>query len=210
MIVVDCEQGSREWEECRMGIPTASSFARIVTNSGKLSDSRDKYLGELLAEYCTGDPYQPFKGNEWVDRGKALEDKARMRYAFQRDLEVRKVGFVYMDEDRMIGCSPDGLVGNDGGLELKCPKAPNHLVWLSRDKIPKEHRPQVQASLWITGLAWWDFMSYHPGLPPFIKREYPDPQYHKDLDKHMPGFVEEVLKARERMKKIGAVINSDS
>ena len=206
MIVHPCQQGTVEWTEARLGIPTASEFSRIVTATGKLSKQRDGYLAELLAEWCLGEPVTNFMGNEWTERGQVLEPEARKYYAFQRDLDAETVGFIYLDEARMVGCSPDGLVGEDGLLELKCPMAPTHLLWLCRGVLPPAHNAQVQGELWVTGRAWCDFMSYFPGLPPLLVRVEPDSKYQAALDDLMPKFVQEVLAGRERLRELGAVI----
>ena len=86
MIIVNCEQGSREWTECRLGIPTASAFSRIVTPGGKLSAAREEYQGELLAEWALGEADE-FGGTDWMERGKMLEPEALQHYAFYRDLQ---------------------------------------------------------------------------------------------------------------------------
>ena len=203
MIRLDFQQGSREWVEARLGIPTASEFSRIVTTSG--AKAKTGYVWELVAEWVLGEPTVKFGGNDWTERGQVLEPEARKYYAFQRDLEPQTVGFIYRDETRMCGCSPDGLVGDDGLLELKCPMAGKHLQYLVGDKVPREHKTQVQGQLWVTGRAWCDFMSYHPGLPPFIKRVEPDPKLQAALDEHMPEFLEELLAGRERLRSLGVV-----
>ena len=105
MIRVDCEQGSGEWIECRLGIPTASEFGRIVTATGKLSAQRGPYMGELLAEWALGEPYADFE-NEWTERGKLLEPEALEYYAFVRDVTPAKVGFVYRDSARLVRVQP--------------------------------------------------------------------------------------------------------
>lgn len=203
MIVLNCEQGSREWVEARLGIPTASAFSRIVTPGGKLSAAREEYQGELLAEWALGEADE-FGGTEWMERGKMLEPEALQHYAFYRDLQPERVGFVYRDEDQMVGCSPDGLV-KDGALELKCPKASKHLIYLAGGQCPKKYVPQVQGHIWVTGRPWCDFMSYHPGLPPLIIRVEPDAAYQAAFDNHMPDFIDELLKGQDRLREMGVV-----
>ena len=120
MIILECEQGSAEWQAARLGIPTASAFKRILTPSGKLSASRDAYMAELLAEHFLGEPIEDFD-SEWVVRGKLLEPQARDYYAFHADVEPKQVGFCYISErdlvamagglDPAVGASPDGARG---------------------------------------------------------------------------------------------------
>ena len=203
MIVNHCTQGSQEWHECRLGIPTASQFKKIITPSGKPSGSADGYLAELLAEWALGETVSDFAGTEWTERGQVLEPEARAYYSFNRDLDVDTVGFIYRDEARMSGCSPDGMVGTDGMLELKCPSAGKHLLWLSREGVPPEHQMQVQGALWITGREWIDWMSFFPMLPQVIVRVLPDTKIQSALDVAVPIFVEQLLAGRERLLKLG-------
>ena len=202
MIRLDVEQGTAAWMEARLGIPTASNFARIVTPTGRLSGQRDQYIAELLAEWATGNPVSDFS-DEWTERGKVLELDAFYEYGFQTDLDPEKVGFVYSDESHMVGGSPDGLVGDDGLIELKCPKVENHLLYLARGVVPPKYVPQCQGLLWVTGRAWCDFMSFYPELPPLIVRVEPDDKYQEALDTHLPTFVEELLEGRARLKAMG-------
>ena len=203
MIPLDCKQRSQAWMDARLGIATASQFKRILTPAGKLSKSRDEYLGELLAEFCLGEEIRQFGGTEWTDRGLVLEPEALKYYSFQRDTMPEKVGFIYKDESRLAGCSPDGLVGEDGLLEIKAPMAGTHLLWLVRGICPAAHMPQVQGQLWVTGRAWCDFMSYYPGLPELLVRVHPDAEYQGALDQHMPVFLGEIVEGRERLAKLG-------
>lgn len=203
MIELDVEQGTAPWLAARLGIPTASQASRIVTPTGKLSSGRDSYLAELLAEHFLGEPITEWEGNLWTDRGKALEPDALAFYSFTTDHEPRTTGIVYRDEFKSFGASPDGLIDPDGGLELKCPMAGTHLLWLARGECPKQHWCQVQACLWASGRSWWDFMSYFPDLPPLLVRVEPDDAYQRALDKHIPTFVDELLAGRERLRELG-------
>ena len=202
----DVEQNTAAWKALRLGIPTASECSRIVTPTGRLSAQRDKYIGELLAEWIMGEPNDEFRGTAWTDRGSYIEPEARRWYAFDADCEVREVGFVYRDESRMVGGSPDGLVGDDGLLECKAPAPHTHILWLSRGVVPPEHMPQLQFLLWLTGRATIDFCSFAPeiiGCMGFRVRVEPDPKFQAALDEHIPAFVEELLAARDRLRDMG-------
>ena len=203
MIIHPAEQGSAAWVEARLGIPTASEFSRIITPGGKLSKSRDGYMAELLAEWALGEPVGDFLGTDWTERGHILEGEARAAYGLLRDADVTEVGLCYPGEDRWAAASPDGLIGDDGLLELKCPKASTHLLWLANGVLPKQHVLQLQGQLWVTGCDWADFMSYHPGLPPFLVRVEPDEHIMCSLNVNMPTFIEELLAGRERLSKLG-------
>ena len=199
MITLDVEQGSEEWINARLGIPTASGFKQIVTATGKLSASRKKYLSELLAEWLLGYQIKEFD-NDWTERGRFLENDAFKYYGLYSGLKPKKVGFCYKDEGRMVGASPDALVGKDGLLELKCPGEGIHLLYLVQEELPSEYFSQCQGQLWVTERKWLDFMSYHPELPPFVIRVTPDEKYHAALDKHMSVFTEEIKVYREKLR----------
>ena len=203
VITLDCEQGTREWIEARLGIPTATGFSRIVTPGGKISKSREAYWGDLLAEWVLQEPQDDVPNLYWIERGEALEPEARRYYSFHADVDAVTVGFVFRDALKTVGCSPDGLVGEDGLLELKCPKAGHHIAWLARGVVPQEHISQLQGQLWVTGRHWVDFMSYHPGLPPFIIRVEPEPRYQDALDEHIPTFCDEVVNGRAYLQSLG-------
>lgn len=183
MIVHDVPQGSPEWKALRVGIPTASEFSRLVTNTlkdgeYKLSASLEGYARELAAELFAGKQMSDFDGNVWMDRGKEKEAEAVALYEFTTDAAISSVGFITTD-DGLCGCSPDALVGDDGGLEVKCLKAESHVEVMAYYKkhghAPVKYTQQVQACLWITGRAFWDQLFYHPDLPPLTVRQTLDP-----------------------------------
>ena len=109
----------------------------------------------------------------------------------------------------MVGCSPDALVGEDGCLELKCPRADTHLLWLARDAIPRDHVVQVQGHIWVTGRSWCDFQSYHPDFPSLRKRAEPDEKLQAAFDKIIPGFITGLLVARDLLRDMGVPIASE-
>ncbi len=198
MQVLDIEQGSEAWHKARLGIPTASRFKEIITPAkGEKSKSYKAYLFELLAERMTQGEEDGYT-NEWMQRGNELEAAARSAYEFLYEVEVDEVGLVLNDAGT-IGVSPDGLIGNDGGLEIKCPKAANAVRYMVEDAMPDIYRPQVQGNLWITGRQWWDFVIYHPNLDLFVKRIYRDETYIKKMEQHITAFVEELQEAHRRL-----------
>ena len=203
MIIHPAEQGSAAWAEARLGIPTASQFSRIITPGGKISKSRDGYLAELLAEWALGESVSDFMGTDWTERGHFLEGEARAAYGLLRDADVTEVGLCYKDAEHMVAASPDGIIGEDGLIELKVPKASTHLMWLARDAVPREHSMQLQGQLFVTGREWVDFMSYHPGLPPLVLRVAPDTKMQDALTEILPLFVDDVIQARERLRELG-------
>lgn len=201
MIELKCEQGSPEWIEARLGIPTASEFSRIVTPGGKPSAGQEAYMCELLAETFLQEPVTEFGGSFATERGRILEPKARKFYAFHRDADPRLAGFVYRDVDRQVGCSPDWLIDPDGCGEIKCPSPGKHLLWLSHGEIPRDHIMQVQGQLWVTSRAWCDFLSFHPTLPPLIVRAFPNAELHKIFDAEIPAFIEELNERKDALRE---------
>lgn len=196
IVVPNLEQGSAAWIKTRLGVLTASRAELLVTPTGKLSSQRERLLNELAFESLIGEPADEFKGNFWTERGKELEDEAASYFAVVTDLDPKAVGFVYRDESKTCGCSPDMLVPDaDGnwvaGVELKCPKGSTHIGYLRNlDKDP--YIQQVQFSLWVTQLPAWYFMSYYPGLRPVLKRHEPDPAWQSAFDEHVLTFLAEL------------------
>jgi len=175
---IECVQGQPEWWEARRGIPTASEFDRILTPIKKQpSAAQTGYIASLIADATCMLPnwFADRPSTKDMDHGKETEPQARAWYEMERGVQVRQVGFCVTDDGR-FGCSPDGLIDPDGGLELKCPKLSTHTAWLMADKVPDEYLPQIHGCLIVTGRQWWDFVSYSParGLPPLLKRVFRD------------------------------------
>jgi len=195
--ILDFPQRSPEWYAIRRGLPTASEFGSIITaKRGDYATAADTYINSLIDELMRPDAEPGFTGNRHTLRGEVLEPEARELYAFSHDVEPRQVGFILNDEGT-LGCSPDSLVGSDGGLEIKCPDGPTHVKWLRGKCIPDEHKAQVHGSLIITGLAWWDFLSYCPGYESLEVRVVPD-KFTETLRGHLDRFLKEYAEARKQ------------
>lgn len=192
----DVEQGSKEWMVLRAGIPTASRFDEIISPTGKQSAQADAYIAELIAETILGCSLDTIS-NDWIERGKMLEESAVTFYELQRDLDTEKIGFVTTD-DGLIGCSPDRLVGDRGGLEIKCPSPAQHVLYLL-DTFRTKYKPQVQGCLWVCELDWWDMLSYHPEMPPALMRVERDESYIKLMKQYMDEFQEKLAERSERV-----------
>ncbi len=196
-VLVEVEQRSDEWQKLRCGVATASCFDRIITPAtGKPSASAVAYRRELLAEWLTGQPVS-IKESGWMQRGTEMEPEARAFYEFEADAEVTETGFVFLDERRLIGCSPDGLVGDDGLVEIKCPAPHTHVGYLIDAKLPTAYIPQVQGALWVTGRRWCDFISYHPEMEPLIVRVKRDEGYIAKMAMLIEAFVATMLEERQ-------------
>ncbi len=197
MQILTFEQRSPEWYAARRGVPTASEFANIITpKKGEYAAAADTYINQLIDELMRPDAGLGFTGNHHTERGEILEDDARELYAFERELVPQQVGFI-LNDACTLGCSPDSLIGEDGGLEIKCPDGPTHVKWVRAGGIPDEHKPQVHGSLIITGRAWWDFLSYCPGYEPLLVRVTPD-GFTEKLQGHLDRFIREYHAARAR------------
>lgn len=202
-VLVEVEQRSDEWQKLRVGIPTASCFDKIITPAtGKASTSAAGYRRELLAEWITGQPAS-VKESGWMQRGTELEPEARAFYEFEADAEVTEAGFVFLDERRLIGGSPDGFIGEDGLLEIKVPSPGVHVSYLIDAKLPTAYIPQVQGCLWVTGRQWCDFISYHPEIEPLIVRVNRDESYIAKMAVLVEAFVEAMIAERETLKAKG-------
>jgi hypothetical protein len=156
---------------------------------------------QLLAEWLIGGPTVQFE-TEWMKRGTELEPEARLYYEMQTDEAVEEVGFICTD-DGLRGCSPDGLVGEYGGLEIKVPAPHTHMEYLIKGRVPNDYIPQVQGCLMLTDREWWDFLSYSPGLPPILHRVERDGGYIADLRSALDEFVEKMLAARDKLRADG-------
>ena len=196
LITLDCEQGSEEWLAARLGIPTATGFENIVTATGKKSASYIKYMAELIEESILGGG-DTFKSG-FMERGNQLEPQARAAYEFLTGNDVIQVGGVYLNEDREVMVSPDGLIPSlKKGLEIKCPKMSTHIRYLLEGGLPSEYVIQVQANLWVTGYETWDFVSYCPEYQKqtlYLFTAERDEKLMKAFDEHIPQFVK-TLKA---------------
>lgn len=199
MIVKDIEQGTDEWMALRTGIPTASNFEKIVTSTGARSEQRGKYLYQLAGEIITGEPKDDYN-NANMERGHEREQESREMYEFTNDLTVEQVGFIYYDENKTFGCSPDGLVGGDGGFETKDALPHVHLDRLENGWSKAQHFQQVQGGLFITGRKWWDLVSYSRGFKPVIIRYEPDAKFIKILAVEIRMFINDLNNIVEKYK----------
>ena len=189
--IFDCEQNSAEWFAARAGIPTASEFSTVMAKGkdGNASVTRRKYLYKLAGEILTGEPAPEGYSNDFMARGHELEDEARKLYAFMHDVEPMRVGFL---RNGQKGCSPDSLLGDDSGLEIKVAIPAVQIERLQRGTLPTEHVAQVQGSMWVAERATWEFVSYCPKLPPLILTVTRDEQYIANLSKAVDAFNEEL------------------
>ncbi len=173
----DLLQGTQEWLDARLGMVTASVVGQLVTAKTIKPASNDDTRGLtalLVAERLTGYSDPVFvSADMW--RGTEEEPRARDKYAETNGVEVREIGFMVRSEgDWRLGYSPDGLVGDDGLIEIKAPRAKTHLRTILSGEVPAHHMAQSQAGLLVSGRDWCDFISWCGGMPMFTKRVLPD------------------------------------
>ena len=193
------QQGSPEWFASRVGIPGASSFDQIVTTKGTPSESRYKLMYQLAGERILGVKEDTYCSPAML-RGTTLEPEARSVFEMLMEMEVKQTGFIYYDERRDRGCSPDGLIWDFSGLEIKCPLLTTHIGYLLKGVLPTSYFQQTQGAMYATGRSSWYFMSYYPGLKPLIVECKRDEVFikalHENLDLFCQGIDDIVKKIR--------------
>lgn len=175
----DIEQGTESWHDIRRGVVTASVVGKLLTPTLKVADNdvSRALTATLVAERITGTTEPSFMNDDMM-RGVLHEPIARDRYAEHHGVTVKEVGFLIRDDwGYQIGASPDGLIGDDGGLEVKCPRAKTHIRTIVADQVPAHYVAQVQTSMLVSGREWWDFVSFCAGLPMWTKRVHADPKW---------------------------------
>ena len=197
-------QGSPEWAAARAGRATASRFSDVMAKikSGEAAVRRN-YRAELVVERMTGIPVEGFMSKEMM-WGIDQEPEARARLEEETGVLVEEIGFVAHPEVA-AGASPDGLIGDDGGLEIKCPNTSTHIGYLLGGMTP-DHVPQVQGNMWMTGRAWWLFVSFDPRMPEKLqlyKQMIPrDDAYIRLLEAEVRKFLREVDETVAKLTKI--------
>jgi hypothetical protein len=168
VIVSPHAQGSVDWAIARSGIPTASEFDNLVTPDFAIrkGEMPKTYLAKKLAEAWLGGPIASLNTFD-MEMGKILEDEALPWFELESGLTVNRVGLITTDDGR-IGCSPDGLLGDDSGIEIKCPATHTHIGYLLNGTLPKEYAAQVHGSMYVTGRKSWRFLSYCRRFPALL------------------------------------------
>ncbi len=197
-------QGSDEWKAMRCGKVTASRVADVIakTKSG-WGASRFNYAAELIAERLTGVAAEGFT-NAAMQWGTDQEPSARMAYEFMQDVTVEQIAFVVHPSIADAGASPDGLVGESGLVEIKCPNTATHIDTLIKQEIPAKYITQMMWQMACTGRKWCDFVSYDPRLPEsmqlFVKRIDRDDKLIAELESEVTIFLD-----TEVITKVGAL-----
>lgn len=201
------EQGTEAWLQLRLGKVTASRVADIMakTKTG-VSASRGNYLIELALQRVTGN-IEPMYTNDAMAWGTATEPQARVAYEVKTGNFVDQIAFVEHPTIEWFGCSPDGLVGNDGLIEIKCPNSATHWATIKDGKPPNKYVVQMQTQMACTNRQWCDFVSFDPRMPErsqlFICRVERDQTMIDEIEVEVMKFLNEVFDEVERMKNYG-------
>jgi putative phage-type endonuclease len=189
-------QGSEEWKALRLGKVTASRVSDVVarTKTG-YGAGRANYMAQLIAECLTGTAAESYT-NAAMAHGTECEPEARAAFEFYQGVTVKEVAFVPHPKIDQAGCSPDGLVGDDGLVEIKCPNTATHLDTLLGQAVPSKYEVQMQFQMACTGRKWCDFVSYDPRMPEnmrlFIKRLPRDDKRIAELESEIAAFLLEM------------------
>lgn len=182
-------QGSEEWRQLKLGVPSASNADKIVAKT--TSQTRATYMSELVAQVCTG--VMEEINSKYLDWGKQNEDAARSYYEFQTGHSIIELPFVYKDASFREGCSPDGFITDNKGFEIKCPYNSVHYIkFLVDDKIKSEYELQAQFTLRVMEADAWDFVQYDPRMRTNPMKILPierNLETQKTLDDAVPQFI---------------------
>jgi len=206
-IIESCEQGSAEWLSMRLGKVTASRVKDVLSKGRGSAPSKtaESYMMELIADVLTGEP-KPFFENDAMRWGTETEPQARSMYEVNNNfVTVKEVAFV--EHNNQIGISPDGLVGDDGLLEIKCPNTTTQLKRALSDDYSADYKAQIQMQLWVTERKWCDFVSFDPRLDCAAgylqQRVERDEEYIEDMKTKVYAFVEKMNLLIEQLTKEG-------
>lgn len=184
-------QGTPEWMEARAGIPTASEFGSLVSDTFKVrtGEMPHTYLCRKLAEKWLGGPLFSLPTAFVLEQGKILEGEAIPFLEFEFGWQLERTGLLTNDEGT-IGSSPDAIIGaEECGVEIKCPNLETHIKYLLAGKLPAEYGPQVHGGMLVTGWKQWKFVSYRRRLPPFIITVQRDEEIIEVLDEALTKFL---------------------
>jgi len=203
--MTDIIQGSDEWFQLRCGKVTASRIGDLMakTKSG-WGASRKNYEAEKIAEILTGQPAASFSSAamQW---GTDHEPEARTLYEFMHDVDVMEIGFIAHPTIEGAGASPDGLVGADGMLEIKCPNTATHIDTLLNKKVPQKYIYQMQFQMACCERKWCDYMSYDPRMPEkldtFLTRIERDDALIKEIEDSVIEFVDAMNEKIKRLEE---------
>lgn len=194
-IYKDIEQNSLEWFEIRKGKFTCSTLSDLFMD--KKTKGYNEAINKVVFERLTGEIPESFV-NDYMKRGSELEPLARQRYELETFNNVEQVGFIEYSD--WFGYSPDGLIGDSGLIEIKCPKFSTLIDFALTKKIPKEYIYQMQGGLLVSEREWCDFVMFHPKLDLQIVRVFRDEEIISEIQKVLAESVEEVIKRIDKIR----------
>ena len=200
-------QGTPEWHQARLGKVTASKLSDVMAlgRGGAPSATRATYRAQLVVERLTGSPTETFT-NAAMAHGTETEPQARATYILTTGRMVSEVGFIDHPSISMAGASPDGLIGSEGLIEIKCPNSATHIATLRGSEIDGKYIKQMQWQMACTGRAWCDFVSFDPRLPDelqlHIRRVQRDPAMIVEMETAVRAFLAEVDEEISALRKI--------
>jgi hypothetical protein len=202
MKIIDIPQNSLEWLNARAGIPTASEWDALVTPKFEIRKGKmvTTYLAQKVAEAWTQSPIANFMGID-MEFGQVLETEAIPWFENFYDTAIQRVGFITTDDGK-LGCSPDGLLGHDSGIEIKCPLANTHAKYLLAGELPEEYVHQVHGSMLVTGFSSWTFFSYRRGFPPLKLIIERDEKIIAVMCEALDAFLEKFNSAMNRLTEL--------
>lgn len=198
MIILNIDQHSEAWYEARCGRITGTRFKDLM--AGENTQTYKSLVTNICCEILT-QTTEPSYVSPAMEYGTETEPIARKMYEELMGVEVKQIGFIIPDEDNKyhewVGISPDGVLPDNGELEIKCPLMRTHFEYIEGNKLPTEYRHQVQGQLFVTGFDYCDFMSYAEGMKPFIIRVYPDLELFKQFETRLDKLI---LDVKEKLK----------
>lgn len=207
MKIHNVKQGSSEWLFLRAGKLTCSKLDSIISPKWKIREGEgvDDYCTDRATEKITGQPLDLGEEGSWdMDQGTMLEAEAIPWLMCVHDIKVDRVGFITTDDD-LMGCSPDGLIGEDGGIEVKCPTLKIHSRYIVKGKVPEKYLAQIHGAMYVTGRKWWLFMSYSRQFPKLIVRVERDEaiqsKIHAAVEAFKESFTEKLARINELKSK---------
>jgi len=203
-VIDNIEQGSEQWHSLRLGKITASRMSDVLSKGrgGTQSKTAETYMIELLCEQLTGEA-KPFFENDAMRWGTETEPQARSMYELKSSYYVHEVAFIELND--YVGVSPDGLIGDDGMLEIKCPTTITQIKRALSDDYSKDYYTQIQCQLWVAEREWCDFVSFDPRLDIeasyLIQRVKRDEDFIKNMKDKVDVFID-TMKERYKLLNV--------
>ena len=200
MRIVCDRQQTEQWDRWRAR-PTASEFGSFITPvKGDYSSTATKYACKIVAKRLG--VYTEPPPSYWMEYGLEMEPNAKRAYAITMGHDIQEVGFCLPDNTDAYGGSPDGLVGHEGLVEIKCPAPETLIGYHEAGSLPSQYKPQVQGLLLITERYWCDFFAFHPELMPFRVRVCADREYQQKIAENLLRLLDDIARIESRVSRM--------